>query len=122
MPAAPRMWPGKPSTPLAAAMAAWSLGWVAYCTDDYGTMLTWMRQACRVDPASIPGWLARLCAWLLAAALSLAGEAAAAQRGCAAVLAQALGVGDLRFQANMLWTLADWGPAVRPPGRRPRTG
>ena len=94
--------------PAAAAMAAWSLGWVAYCTDDYGTMLTWMRQACRVDPASIPGWLARLCAWLLAVALSLAGEAAAAQRGCAAVLAQARGVGDLRFQANMLWTLADW--------------
>jgi len=94
--------------PAAEAMAAWSLGWVAYCTDDYGTMLTWMQQACRVDPASIPGWLARLCAWLLAVALSLAGEAAAAQRGCAAVLAQAREVGDLRFQANMLWILAAW--------------
>jgi predicted ATPase/DNA-binding CsgD family transcriptional regulator len=94
--------------PAAAAMAAWSLGWVAYCMDDYETMLTWMRQACRADPASVPGWLARLCAWLLAVALSLNGEAAAAQRGCAAVLAQAREVGDLRFQANMLWTLAAW--------------
>ena len=94
--------------PAAEAMAAWSLGWVAYCTDDYGTMLTWMRRACRVDPASIPGWLARLCAWLLAVALGLAGQAAAARRGCEAVLAQAREVGDLRFQANMLWTLAAW--------------
>ena len=103
-----RAWEAAPETgdPAAEAMAAWSLGFVAYCTGDPGTALTWMRRACRVDPAAIPGWLARLCAWLLATMLFETGEAAAAQHACTAVLAQAREAGDLQFQANMLWTLA----------------
>ena len=103
-----RAWEAAPETgdPAAEAMAAWSLGFVAYCTGDPETALTWMRRACRVDPAAIPGWLARLCAWLLATMLFETGEAAAAQHAGAAVLAQAREVGDLQFQANMLWTLA----------------
>jgi predicted ATPase len=85
-----------------------AFNFVAYCTGDPGTALTWMRRACRVDPAAIPGWLARLCAWLHATMLFETGEAAAAQHACTAVLAQAREAGDLQFQANMLWTLAAW--------------
>jgi predicted ATPase len=105
-----RAWEAAPETgdPAAEAMAAWGLGFVAYCTGDPGTALTWMRRACRVDPAAIPGWLARQCAWLHATMLFETGEAAAAQHACAAVLAQAREAGDLQFQANMLWTLAAW--------------
>ncbi len=98
--------------PAAEAMAAWSVGFAAYCTGDPGTALSWMRRACQVDPADIPGWLARLCAWLLATMLFEVGDLAAAQHGCAAVLAQAREAGDLQFQGNMLWTLAAWDRAA----------
>ncbi|MGP0026785.1 MAG: LuxR C-terminal-related transcriptional regulator [Streptosporangiaceae bacterium] len=92
--------------PVAEAMACYSLGWIACCADDSATALTWLRRACQVDPAVIPGWLARLCRWVLTETLIDAGEDTAAQRSGAEGLAQARELGDLYHQANLLWTMA----------------
>jgi hypothetical protein len=51
--------------------------------------LAWARQAQRIDPATIPGWVARLGDAFLAGLLIEAGEVASAQRRCAAGLARA---------------------------------
>jgi predicted ATPase/DNA-binding CsgD family transcriptional regulator len=97
---------GETGDPAAEAMASLSLGFVAYCSDDPGTALTWTRRACQADPAGIPGWLARVCRWLLTVTLIDAGEDGAAQRSGADGLAQAREAGDLQYQANSLWIMA----------------
>ncbi len=90
----------------AEAMALWSLSGVAYYTDDPANSLTWARQAQRIDPASIPGWLARLCGFLAAIALFEAGETAAAERSCADGLARAQEACNAHDQADFLWLTA----------------
>ncbi len=76
-------------------------------TDDHENALAWARQAQRIDPARIPGWLARLSSDTLTDALSGAGELTAAQRSCAEGLARARLAGAHWDQAYCLWQMAD---------------
>ena len=78
-----------------------------------------LRQAQQVDPASIPGWLARLGNTLLAMVLTEVGQVAAAQRRGADGLARARQAGDLSDQALWLLVLADLDQMA---GRIPQAG
>ena len=55
----------------------------------------------------IPGTAARVCGYLLAAALAEAGDLAAAEQACAATLAQARDAGDLNILGDLLTIMAD---------------
>ena len=63
------------------------------------------RQAEQI-PADIPGQIARACSILLTHVLTAAGDLAAAERICAAGLAQARDAGDLQNQARLLTQMA----------------
>jgi predicted ATPase/DNA-binding CsgD family transcriptional regulator len=55
----------------------------------------------------IPGTAARVCGYLLAAALAEAGDLTAAGQACAATLARARDAGDLNCLGMVLWVMAD---------------
>jgi len=74
---------------------------------DEEASLEWLVQAQQVDPAGIPGRLARQTSTLLAMVLAEVGQIAAAQRGSADGLARAREAGDLSDQALWLEVLAD---------------
>ena len=57
----------------------------------------------------IPGTAARLCGYLLAGALTEAGDLAAAEQACAATLAQARDAGDLYALGGLLPIMAELG-------------
>jgi len=80
---------------------------VAQYVGDVEPSVEWAQQACRIDPAGIPGWVVRWCVSCLAAALMLAGQEAAAQRTCADGLARARDAGALEDQAILLGIMAD---------------
>jgi predicted ATPase/DNA-binding SARP family transcriptional activator/DNA-binding CsgD family transcriptional regulator len=84
------------------AMALLDLAAAAYYAGDPDNALAWARQAQRIDPADIPGWVARRSRHFLAYALFEAGEAVAAQRSCADGLARARQTGALQDQAEFL--------------------
>ena len=63
------------------------------------------RQAGQIP--DIPGTAARMCGYLLAGALTEAGDLAAADRACAATLAQARAAGDLYALGSVLPVMAD---------------
>jgi non-specific serine/threonine protein kinase len=84
------------------AMALLDLGAAAYYAGDPENALACARQAQRIDPAVIPGWVARRCSHFLAFAMFEAGQAAAAQRSCADGLARARQAGALQDQAEFL--------------------
>jgi predicted ATPase/DNA-binding CsgD family transcriptional regulator len=84
------------------AMALLDLAAAAYYAGDPDNALVWARQAQRIDPADIPGWVARRSSHFLAFALFEAGEAVAAQRSCADGLARARQAGALQDQAEFL--------------------
>ena len=88
--------------PAGEARALYGLGGAAGYVGDHETMLVWLRQAQRVGPAGLPGYLIRRCAIGLAIALNDAGEAAAAREHCLQVLDMAQAAGDLRDQADCL--------------------
>ena len=75
------------------------------------------RQAGQIP--DIPGTAARLCGYLLAAALAEAGDLAAAEQACAATLAQARDAGDMYSLGGLLPIMADLdlraGRAATPP-------
>jgi DNA-binding CsgD family transcriptional regulator len=83
-------------------MALLDLAAAAYYAGDPDNALAWARQAQRIDPADIPGWVARRSSHFLAYALFEAGEAVAAQRSCADGLARARQAGALQDQAEFL--------------------
>jgi predicted ATPase/DNA-binding CsgD family transcriptional regulator len=93
--------------PAGEALALMDLGLAAYYTDDPENALAWARQAQRIDPARIPGWLARLNDEAMTDALIGIGEVAAAQRRCADGLARARQAGALYDQALCLSLMAD---------------
>jgi predicted ATPase/class 3 adenylate cyclase/DNA-binding CsgD family transcriptional regulator len=64
------------------------------------------RQAGQV-PGDIPGWIARMCSYLLTGMLIRAGDLAAAENVCAAGLARSRDAGDWWNQEHMLPLLAD---------------
>ena len=90
----------------AEAMAASCLAMTAHAADDPGTAVTWLLPFSNADPAAIPGWVARMCRWILTVALFDAGDAAAAQRTAEVALAQFRQAGHLYFQASLLITMA----------------
>ena len=63
------------------------------------------RQAEQI-PADIPGWIARLCSYVLTDVLTEAGDLAAAERICAAGLARSRDAGDLQNLAGLLTQMA----------------
>jgi DNA-binding CsgD family transcriptional regulator len=94
-------------SPAGQAIALRELSWISCFADDADNSLRWARQTQHIDPAGIPGWVARACAVALAAALMEAGEMAAAERSCADALARARDAGDLIDQAECLWLMAE---------------
>ena len=90
--------------PASAAMGLFCLGVLALGADDPGSAVTWMRLACRADPAAIPGWVDRMCRWLLAAALFEAGDTTA-QQTAEDTLTQFRQAGHVYFQASLLVTM-----------------
>jgi predicted ATPase/DNA-binding CsgD family transcriptional regulator len=67
----------------------------------------WARQACRIDPAQLPGKVARECSVLLAIILRATDDVAGAERSCAEGLAQTVEAGDRQNQAIYLVLLTD---------------
>jgi predicted ATPase/DNA-binding CsgD family transcriptional regulator len=89
------------------ALALHELSWAANYAGDFAASLEWAEQACRIDPAGIPDWVARWCGTAMTVALIEAGQAASAQRSCADWLARARDAGDLHGQAILLWLMAE---------------
>jgi len=85
--------------------------------EEWEASLDWLRQAQQVDPASIPGRLARQRDTLLAIVLAAVGQVAAAQRSGADGLAWARQAGDLSDQAFLADSTGLHGPDGRPDTR-----
>ena len=88
--------------PAAEAIGSFCLGVVALGAGDPGSALPWLRRACDADPAAVPGWVDRMCRWMLTRALFQAGDIAAAQRTAEDALARFRQAGHLYFQASLL--------------------
>ena len=101
----------------ALALANLSLG--AYYAGDLAGAVAWGRQTQRIDPAGIPGWVARRCDHFLALVLLQAGDVSAAWQCCVDGLAQARRAGDLSSQASCLGLMADMDQLA---GRIPEAG
>ena len=93
--------------PAGEARALSALMCAAGYTGDHQGALTWMRQAQRIDPANLPGKVARACSYQLAVAFLKAGDYASAQQACARGLDLARQAGDLHYQADILSLIAD---------------
>jgi len=91
------------------ASEAWALTWLAVLARYSGRpqeSLAWCREAQRIDPAPIPGWIARLAAHATSEALLDAGEVAGAHQVCAGGLAEARQAGAVPDEADWLVTTA----------------
>jgi serine/threonine-protein kinase PknK len=91
--------------PAGEALALTDLAITTYYVGDVRDALGWARQAQRIDRASIPGGIARVCDNILVLVLIAAGEFAAAQRCCSEALDGCEHVGDLQTQAALLTLL-----------------
>ena len=87
--------------PAAEAVALANLSAAALGTGDQDRAVRLARQAAQITDG-IPGWRARWVSYNLAAVLIEAGDLAAAEPVCAAVLARARDAGDLVMQAGLL--------------------
>ena len=92
--------------PFAEALALAVLGNVALRMHDVDGALTWLLRADRLDLASLPGWLARLCGTGLSRVLATADRRAEAREKCLAVLGSARQVGVAWDEADCLSILA----------------
>ena len=101
----------------ALALANLSLG--AYYAGDLADAVAWARQTQRIDPAGIPGWIARRCNDFLVLVLLETGDVSAAWQYCADGLAQARQAGDLSSQVSCLGRMADMDQLA---GRIPEAG
>ncbi len=79
----------------------------AHYSGDLRGALEWAQQACQVDPAKIPGTLARDCRYCLSNALIEMGELAAARCSCAEELTAAREAGDAHNEASRLSLLGE---------------
>jgi DNA-binding CsgD family transcriptional regulator len=79
----------------------------AYYVDDFENAVLMALQACRIDPAAIPGDTARDCRMFLTLALKEAGEVTAAQAACTEALALAREAGDLQAETASTIILVD---------------
>jgi non-specific serine/threonine protein kinase len=89
------------------ALALHELSWAANYAGDFAASLKWAQQACQIDPAGIPDWVARWCGTAMTVALLETGQAASAQRSCADWLTRTRDAGDLQEQAMLLWLMAE---------------
>jgi DNA-binding CsgD family transcriptional regulator len=92
--------------PAGEARALTELSYAAYYSGEVEACLGWAQQACQIDPASIPGGVARECVYALTVALMESGDVASAQRRCADGLARAREAGGLLSQADFAGMLA----------------
>jgi len=92
--------------PAGEALALEGLSVAALYAGDFGGAVQLAQQAEQI-PADIPGWIARLCSEVLIAALTEAGDLAAAEGICAAGLARFPDAGDLWSLASLLTQMAD---------------
>jgi DNA-binding CsgD family transcriptional regulator len=83
------------------------LGSAAFYAGDLENAVAWGQQAQRIDPASIPGWIARRCGDFFTMALLEAGEVVSGQSSCVDGLTQARQAGDLHSQAFCLTMMVD---------------
>jgi DNA-binding CsgD family transcriptional regulator len=88
------------------ALALIGLSFAASYASDFGSGLAWAQQAQRIDPAEIPGWVARRGIAAAGLALLESGEAASARRCCVDGLARAQDAGDVQDQARFVYGLA----------------
>jgi predicted ATPase/DNA-binding CsgD family transcriptional regulator len=91
--------------PAGEALALAGLSITAYDGDDLGSAIQLARQAEQIT-ADIPGWIARVRSYFLTEVLTAAGEMAAAERVCAAGLAQSREAGDLWNLVGLLPKMA----------------
>jgi DNA-binding CsgD family transcriptional regulator/tetratricopeptide (TPR) repeat protein len=91
--------------PAGEALALAGLSIAALCAGDLDGAVRLARQAQQIT-ADIPGSIARMCSNILTDALTYGGDLAAAERTCAAGLAQSQDVGDLWTQARLLQQMA----------------
>jgi predicted ATPase/DNA-binding CsgD family transcriptional regulator len=91
--------------PAGEALALAGLSIAAYDGDDLGSAVRLARQAEQIT-ADIPGWRARVRSYFLTEVLTAAGEMAAAERVCAAGLAQSREAGDLWNLVGLLPKMA----------------
>ncbi len=91
----------------AEAGALLNLGLAAFYADDLDSAITWARQACQIDPATIPGEAARACRFLLTVALTEAGEIAEATESNGVTLGMAVEAGDIQGEAFAVSNLAE---------------
>jgi serine/threonine-protein kinase PknK len=89
--------------PVGEALALAALSSSATYDGETHEALTWGQRAHDIDKSRLPGWIARRCTAAYATALSMAGDAAAAQRLCVDGLAQARRAGDVGDQAIFLY-------------------
>jgi len=91
--------------PAGEALALLNLSITARADGDHDDAVRLARQAAQI-PADIPGLIARWCSWMLAQALTDAGDLAAAESVCAAGLARSRDAGDLWNEATLLTQMA----------------
>jgi DNA-binding CsgD family transcriptional regulator len=96
--------------PAGEAVAWQALSMGAYYAGDLADAVACARQAQRIDPAGLPGWIARLSNDHLMVALLASGDVSSAWQRCADGLVLARHAGDLVSQTYCLGHLAymDW--------------
>jgi non-specific serine/threonine protein kinase len=93
--------------PAGQARALYFLGAAAAYAGDVGEGVSWSRQTQRIDPATIPGSLARRCVIGLTMALMEAGEVTEARDACVRALGLAREAGDLLDLTACLQVMTD---------------
>jgi len=92
--------------PATEAGALASLSFAAYHAGDFDGAAQLARQGQQIPADIIPGLPARACSMMLTAALTETGDLDAAERSCAAGLAQARDAGDMRHLVRLLNRMA----------------
>jgi predicted ATPase/DNA-binding CsgD family transcriptional regulator len=89
------------------ALALAILSFITYFKGDMDTALVLVREATRIDPAVIPGWIARWARLFLSMYLTETGDWPEAENGCADSLARAREADDLLSVALCLGLVTD---------------
>ena len=98
---------GELGYPAGQARALQCLTYAAFLVDDYQHGVQLARQACRIDPASIPGDLVRESAVKLTMSLTAGGDIAGGRQSCLDTLTLARESGDLNAEVSSLILVAD---------------
>jgi non-specific serine/threonine protein kinase len=98
---------GKIGHPAGEALALQNLSIGAYFAGNFADAVACARQAQRIDPAGLPGWIARLSSNRLMLALLASGDVSSARQHCADGLVLARHAGDLESQAFCLGLMAE---------------